>query len=215
MHHTDYIPALGLRALTPFYDPVLRWLFREEYFKQHLIAAAATRPGQRVLDLGCGTGTLMVMLKQAQPHAAVTGIDGDTDVLAIARAKTAQAGLSLSFSQALASALPYPDGAFDRVLSSLVFHHLSSSAKEAALREVYRVLHPDGELHILDFGAPYTRLGRLATPLLRHLEQLADNLDGLIPTMMKGAGFAHVTVTHQETIGAVATLTCLSARKMR
>ena len=212
-HDPGYIPALGLRALTPLYDPVLRWLFREDHLKQRLIAAASIQPGHHVLDLGCGTATLMLMLKQAQPHLALTGVDGDADVLAIARTKAANAALSVSFSQALVSELPYPEETFDRVVSSLVFHHLSSSTKRAALREIHRVLCMNGELHLLDFGAPYTYLSTLAAPLLRHLEQVADNLDGLIPLMAREAGFTDVTVTHQETIGAIATVTFLSARK--
>ena len=211
--HTEYIPALGLRALTPIYDSVLRRLFREAYIKQQLIAAAGIQPGQHILDLGCGTGTLMLMLKQGQPHSMVTGVDGDVAVLGMARTKAAHTAHSVSFSQAFVSDLPYPDRTFDRVLSSLVFHHLSASAKRVALREIYRVLRVDGELHLLDFGAPHTHLGRLAAPLLRHLEQVADNLDGLIPIMVREAGFAEVTVTNQETVMVVATVTWLRARK--
>ena len=146
--HDRYIPALGLRALTPLYDPVLRRIFRDEQFKRTFIARANIQPGQRVLDLGCGTGTLLLLITQAQPHAVVTGADGDVEVLAIARTKAATAGGVVSFGQALASHLPYPDGAFDRVLSSLVFHHLPPAGKRAALREAHRVLRVGGELHI-------------------------------------------------------------------
>lgn len=212
-HRSEYIPALGLRVLTPLYDPVLRWLFREDELKQHLIAAAGLAPGQHVLDLGCGTGTLMVMIKSVQPLVALTGLDGDADVLTIARAKVAGAGLDISFSQALASNLPYPDNTFDRVLSSLVFHHLSSEVKRAALSEAHRVLRPGGELHILDFGAPGTVLGKVAAPVIRRLEQAADNIDGLLPAMTSEAGFSDVQVIHQEAMLAVATVAHVRARK--
>jgi ubiquinone/menaquinone biosynthesis C-methylase UbiE len=212
-HRSEYIPALGLRAFTPLYDPVLRWFFREDELKQQLIAAAALAPGQHVLDLGCGTGTLIVMIKQVQPLVTLTGLDGDADVLAIARTKVAGAGLDISFSQALASSLPYPDDTFDRVLSSLVFHHLSSKVKRAAFSEIYRVLRPGGELHILDFGAPDTKLGKVTAPIIRHLEQAADNIDGLLPAMASEAGFGHVELIQQETVLAVATVAHLRARK--
>jgi ubiquinone/menaquinone biosynthesis C-methylase UbiE len=208
-----YIPALGLRALTPLYDPVLRQIFRDEQFKRTFIARANIQPGQRVLDLGCGTGTLMLLIKQAQPHVVVTGSDGDVEVLAIARAKAAAAGEAVSFGQALASHLPYPDGTFDRVLSSLVFHHLPPAVKRAALREAHRVLGTGGELHILDVGEPHTALGKLLAPAIRHAEQARENVDGLIPTMARAAGFVDVTVIHQETFVAVATLAHVRARK--
>jgi ubiquinone/menaquinone biosynthesis C-methylase UbiE len=212
-HPSEYIPALGLRVLTPLYDPVLRWFFHEVELKQQLIAAAGLAPGQRILDLGCGTGTLMLMIKRAQSLARVTGLDGDAEVLAIAGAKADHARLDVSLTQAFASALPYPDGTFDRVLSSLVFHHLSSQAKRAALREVYRVLRPNGELHILDFGAPSTALGALVAPIIRRLEQAADNIDGQLPTMTREAGFGDVQMIHQETVLAVATVAHVRARK--
>lgn len=211
--HDHYVPALGLRALTPLYDPVLRRIFRDERFKRTFIARANIQPGQRVLDLGCGTGTLMLLIKHAQPHAVVTGADGDVEVLTIARAKAATANGKVSFGQALASHLPYPDGTFDRVLSSLVFHHLPPAVKRAALSEAHRVLRVGGELHILDVGAPHTVLGKFLAPAIRHAEQARENVDGLIPTMARAAGFVDVTVLHQETFVAVATLAHVRARK--
>ena len=72
-----YIPALGFAWLTSFYDPVVRWTTREATFKTLLVEQADIRAGHRVLDLGCGTGTLTMMLKRRQPAAAIVGIDGD------------------------------------------------------------------------------------------------------------------------------------------
>jgi precorrin-6B methylase 2 len=72
-----YIPALSWKVLTPFYDTFFKLTMQEESFKRRLIEQAQIRPGQRVLDLGCGTGTLTVMVKQAQPNSEVTGLDGD------------------------------------------------------------------------------------------------------------------------------------------
>lgn len=87
-----YIPALGHAWLTGLYDPVLRFTMREATFKSQLVAQADVHPGHRVLDLGCGTGTLTVQIKQSQPDAEVFGLDGDADVLRRAAAKRERAG---------------------------------------------------------------------------------------------------------------------------
>src|SRR3989442_15958225 len=102
-----YVPALGLRVLTQLYDPVLRWTIREETFKSALVAQAAIAPGMRVLDLGAGTGTLTLMLQRSAPSAEVVGLDGDPEVLRIARAKATAARAAIHFDDAMASALPY------------------------------------------------------------------------------------------------------------
>ncbi|MEW6405163.1 MAG: methyltransferase domain-containing protein, partial [Chloroflexota bacterium] len=110
---TRYIPALHFRWLTPLYDPLLKWVMREETFKRKLIQQANIQPNMKVLDLGCGTGTLTLMLKQAQPQAEVIGIDGDSQVLDIARAKSR--GTNIQWDEGLATSPPYPDSSFDRV----------------------------------------------------------------------------------------------------
>ena len=139
MNNHAYIPALGHRRLTPFYDPILRWIFREDVFKRRLVELVALQPGQRVLDLGCGTATLTIMLKQAQPAAEVVGLDGDPEVLAIGRAKAAQAGVALTLEHGLAMTLPYPDASFDLVVTSLMLHHLETADKQRALAEAGRI----------------------------------------------------------------------------
>ena len=190
----EYIPALGLRVLTPLYDPVLRWLLREEGFKQRLIAGARLAPGDRVLDLGCGTGTLAVMLKRAHPDVHAAGLDADAQVLAIARAKAARANVQLTLVEGLADALPLPSNTFDRVVSSLVLHHLTTEQKRTALQEVERVLRPGGEVHIVDFGPPHSRSAALIATAIRQFEHAADNIAGAIPEMLRAAGFVEVLV---------------------
>jgi ubiquinone/menaquinone biosynthesis C-methylase UbiE len=90
------------------------------------------------------------MAKQREPQAEVIGLDGDPKVPAIARQKAAGAGLRIRFDHGLATALPYDAGTFDRVLASLMLHHLSPEEKRLALHEVWRVLRSGGEFHILD-----------------------------------------------------------------
>ena len=190
-----YIPALGLRALTPLYDPLLRWVMREETFKRRLIAQANLTAGLRVLDLGCGTGTLTVRAKQTQPDADLVGLDPDPTVLARARSKSTRAGVAITWDEGWATSLPYLDRSFDRVLSSLVLHHLKRLDKQAAFREVWRVLRPGGEFHIVDFGPPRTLPMRIIAAILRPLEEAGDHFDGLLPGQIEAAGFRQVTET--------------------
>jgi len=86
----EYIPALSFRILTPFYDFIQRWIVRDVRYKSRLIEQANIQAGQHVMDLGCGTGTLAIMAKQAQPKAEVMGLDADPDMLKVARLKSAQ-----------------------------------------------------------------------------------------------------------------------------
>jgi ubiquinone/menaquinone biosynthesis C-methylase UbiE len=164
----------------------------QKQFKHDLITRAGIASGQRVLDLGAGTGTLAIMLKQSKPAALVTGLDSDAGILAIAREKAARAGADIRLDLGHAAALPYPDASFDRVLSSLVMSLLSRTDKQQAVREAYRVLRSGGELHSGDFGPPHTRWGRLVAPLLRRFDRVADNLHGLLPALLREAGFEHV-----------------------
>ena len=197
MSEKRYIPALSFRWLTPLYDPLLKWIMREETFKRRLTSQANIQPGMTVLDLGCGTGTLTLMIKRAHPNAHVTGLDGDPQVLDIARDKSR--GVNIQWDEGLASSLPYPDSVFDRVVTSLVIHHLVTDDKRLAFKEVYRVLKPHGELHLVDFGPPHSSLTRLIRKFMRGFEEADDNLDGLIPRFIKEAGFGSVNETEHFT----------------
>jgi len=190
-----YIPALGRDWLTPLYDPLQRWVMREDQFKRHLIRQAQIQPGHRVLDLGCGTGTLTILVKQTHPQSEVVGLDGDLKVMAIARTKATKAGVDIAFDHGMAFQMPYPDHSLDRVLSSLVLHHLATENKQRALREVFRVLRPGGELHVVDFGKPNTVWARFISRFMQRFEETADNFRGLLPAMFRQAGLDQVGET--------------------
>jgi ubiquinone/menaquinone biosynthesis C-methylase UbiE len=167
----------------------------ESKFKNRLVEQAGIKAGHRILDLGCGTGTLTILIKKTHPDTEVVGLDGDPKILNIARAKAAKAGVELTFNNAMAFELPYPDASFDRVVSSLVFHHLTRENKVRALEEVFRVLKPYGELHVADWGKPQNLLMRVASLPLRMfdgLETTHDNVKGLLPEMFRKAGFEEV-----------------------
>src|SRR5574341_1147234 len=102
----EYIPALGIRALTPFYDLIQRWIVRDTRFKSRLIDQAGIQAGHRVLDLGCGTGTLAIMVKRAQPDAEVVGLDADPQMLKVALAKAIRENTAVKFDRGMAYNLP-------------------------------------------------------------------------------------------------------------
>ena len=205
-------PALLLDWLTPVYDLFVRLLLDEKRVKRDLIARANLAPGLRVLDVGAGTGTLAIQVKQAQPAAVVTGLDGDPKVLGIAREKTTRAAVDVAFDLGDAVALPYPDGAFDRVLSSLVFSLLSGEQKRRVLREADRVLAADGELYLADFGPPHTFWGWLLARRMRRFEPIRDNLDCRLPGMLRDAGLEDVVEAARYST-VLGTISILSGRK--
>jgi ubiquinone/menaquinone biosynthesis C-methylase UbiE len=197
----SYIPALRYESLTRFYDPVLRATLKEDRFKRMLVEQAALRPGHRVLDVGCGTATLTILLKQACVDAEVTGLDGDAKALALARTKIEAAGLDIALKQGLGSEAPFPPASFDRIVSSLVFHHLTTEEKRRTLKRVRELLKSGGEVHIADWGKaqnPAMRVAFLAIQLLDGFSTTTDNVRGLLPTLMTDAGFRAVEETHRE-----------------
>jgi ubiquinone/menaquinone biosynthesis C-methylase UbiE len=206
---SEYVPALGFHWLTTYYDAVVGTTTRERSFKRALIKQAGFEPGQRVLDLACGTGRLAIWIKQHQPQADVTGVDGDPAILSLASRKALKADVSLNFEQALSDNLPYPDAHFDRVVSSLFFHHLSWEYKERTARELFRVLKPGGEMHVADWGSATNILMRglfIFIQLLDGFKNTQDNVSGKLITLFEQAGFFEVKLrrTFSTVFGTIA-----------
>lgn len=192
---SQYVPALGYHWLTPYYDAVVGTTTRERSFKQALITQANVEPNHQVLDLATGTGTLAVWIKQRNPQANVTGVDGDPAILSLASSKSQKAGVTVHFDRALSYNLPYPDGSFDRVFSSLFFHHLTWENKERTALELFRVLKPEGELHVADWGRADNLLMRglfVAIQLLDGFQNTQDNVSGKLIELFENAGFEDV-----------------------
>jgi len=187
-----YLAALRYPALTPWLDLVIRMLFQEQRAKSRLVEWVALRPGWRALDVGCGTGTLAVLLKRSEPSAEVIGIDGDPTVLGKARSKAAAANLDVRFDVGMAQSLPYPDNSFDTVTSTLMLHHLRPADKASAIREASRVLRPGGAYHVLEFTRPHGRLQFALAKVGELLEYTEDGVRGRLPEMFREASFATV-----------------------
>nr|MDT0659298.1 methyltransferase domain-containing protein [Micromonospora sp. DSM 115978] len=152
LRHTpdgDYLPGIGLHWLMPLYDPLSRLLGAGRLHRD-LLDHADVRPGQRVLEIGCGTGNLLTELARRTPGIDAVGIDPDPGALRRARRKAAKAGLAIGYQRAFAGDLPFADADIDVVLSSLMLHHLDDPGRARALGEVRRVLRPGGRLHVLD-----------------------------------------------------------------
>jgi ubiquinone/menaquinone biosynthesis C-methylase UbiE len=208
-----YVPAAGRRAFTRLYDPVVALTMREQTFRGRLLAQVldGLEPGAPVVDVGCGTGTLAIALAAA--GAAVTGVDGDPEVLALAHAKPGAA--AVQWRKGAATALPLAGASADRVVMSLVLHHLVGDAKPAALAETRRVLRPGGRLHVADWGRPRGALPRAGAWALQRIDEpegLREHLEGRLPAVVAEAGLADVML-HARLRTAWGTLELLSARR--
>lgn len=189
---SDFTPAMAYSALTPVYDVTLEVLGFGRSFKAAVAQLADVTPGEALLDLGCGTGTLLQALIARQPAATFTGIDPDPQVLSVARRRLAHSPRPVELVEGYAQDLPFPDESFDVVISTLIFHHMPDPVKVSALHEVRRVVSSKGRFLLVNFGAPPSLLAR---PLLAigsffdGRENIRANLAGELPGMLTAAGF--------------------------
>jgi ubiquinone/menaquinone biosynthesis C-methylase UbiE len=192
----DYMPAAGRDAFLPGYD-LLSLLGGFNRVHERLIDQADLAEGYSILEIGCGTGNLAIRAKKSHPAVSVTG--SDPDPLALKRAHRKAARLSgIRFERGYAQRLPYADGEFDRVLSSMMLHHLDGDAKTAAAAEAFRVLRPGGRLHLVDMGGDMTAHDGLSARLVRHSPHAAGNLGDAIPRLLGAAGFECTEVATQR-----------------
>jgi len=192
---SKYIYALHYEWLTFLYDPLVRVATKEFTFKKALRLQAEIQPDQKILDLGCGTGTLSLILKETSPQAIIIGGDGDKKILKMAKAKATQAKRELYWHCALAYELPYAEATFNHVFSSFLFHHLTRENKLRTLREIWRVLKPGGGLHLAAWGRPSNWLMRLTFLLIQILDSFqttGDNVRGLLSSYLQEAGFVEI-----------------------
>ena len=189
---SNFIPALKYDVLTKYYDVVVEYTTSEKLFKSDIVAHLKPNKGDKLLDLGCGTGTLATMIKGAYPGIEITGLDADEKALHIAKQKSNDQNLTINFERANATKLPFPSCSFDSVVSSLFFHHLLPEQKKKVLLEVQRVLKPEGVFYLADWGVPKNlkeKIGYFLVQLLDGFKTTNDNKRGLIPVFCSEAGF--------------------------
>ena len=157
--------------------------------RQRTATLARMQPGEAVLDVGCGTGTLaMEVARRVGRAGRVAGVDPGTEQIARARAKAARRHVPIEFQIGVIEQLPFPDQTFDVVLSTLMMHHLPASLKRQGLAEIARVLKPGGRLVIADFKRKQERTGQAA-----HFHAGGSSMQDLA-ALVKEAGFEHLEI---------------------
>ncbi|MGY1822622.1 class I SAM-dependent methyltransferase [Geodermatophilus sp. SYSU D00079] len=189
----EYLPGMGRAWLLPLYDPMTR-LLGVRAVHRRLLDQAALCPGQTVLEIGCGTGNLLLEAKTTQPAATVVGLDPDLAALARAQRKATRRGLAVQLDRGHAEELPYADGSVDVVLSSFMLHHVPADEQETAVGEVVRVLRPGGALHLVDAdGHDHDHRGH------EHQHGPGRHHVGAgLPDLLRRAGFAEVAETGSD-----------------
>ena len=197
MYDRSFVPALGDHRLTPFYDATVSLMTCERTWRRAFVKQIAPEPRDVILDVGCGTGTLAVMLKLACPSASVYGTDPDPEVLTRAELKARDAGVLVHLAQGFAEGTASVAAANrpNKVVSSLVLHQIPLGGKCATLASAFAALRSGGELHVADYGEQKSPLMRLAFRQVQALDGVSNtqpNADGILPQLMSEAGFVGV-----------------------
>lgn len=197
MNNTKYIPALRFKWLTPLYDFFIRLTMPELSIKKSLINFSFLTDGDRVLDFGCGTATLTIMAKEHRSTIKITGIDIDKAILDKATEKINQKKLDIQVIAYNGETLPFEDNSFDRIISCLVFHHLTTVSKQKILAELFRITKNNGQLFIADFGRSDSWYQRLLFNIIRGLDGYTStnaNAKGLMLPLIADAGFSNPSI---------------------
>lgn len=180
------------------YDPVIEGLSfgRERRFREKTLEWMDFSPCDRILDVGCGTGSLTLLVaERLEPPGEAVGVDAAPKMIAIARRKAAEKKLPARFVTGVAERLDFADASFDLVVNSMFTHHIDTELKQRAFAEMFRVLRPGGRLVTADVDRPTSLFGWLAGWGARWLlvqKELVDNLRGDLPVLMEQAGFVRV-----------------------
>lgn len=195
MADIKFIPALGYDFLSEYYDFTIRLTMPEKKFGKKLMDWVNPLSGERILEFGFGTAQNIILLKQKNKDASVQGVDIDPKIKSIAEHKLQKRGMSVPLHLYDGNKLPFADNSFDKVFSSLVFHQLDRETKLHCLKELHRVLKPNGKMIIGDWGrakSSWMRFSFYAVQLLDGFKTTSDNVNGLMPQFISQAGFHQV-----------------------
>ncbi|WP_431470162.1 class I SAM-dependent methyltransferase [Sphingosinithalassobacter sp. LHW66-3] len=170
MDPTNFTPALGRPKLTGAYDLAIRLLTREMTWRSALLDQLAPSGDDVILDVGCGTGTFALLIKEAVPNARVVGLDPDPAVLEIAAGKASAAGIEIDWRQAFAHEADRYGDPFTKIVSSLVFHQVPMEEKRRGIAAMVGAVRSGGEVHIADYARQRSRLMRALFGLVQRLD---------------------------------------------
>ena len=195
MSTTKFIPALGYDFLSDYYDLAIKITMPEKKFRNRLVDFVNPKEDEKILEFGFGTAQNIIILKQRFPDSYVQGVDIDPKIKSIAEYKLNKAGIHAPLFLYDGNKLPFEDKSFDKVYSSLVFHQLDSVTKLKCLLEINRILKPEGELIIGDWGKAKTKWMRFSFYLVQLLDGFKttnDNVNGLMIKYISDARFKNV-----------------------
>ncbi len=195
----EFIPALGYNWLTSFYDLTIKLTMPEKKFRTLLIDELDPQNDETILEFGYGTGQNIILAHQRNKKTELKGVDIDPKVKTIAEHKITKLGLDIDLDLYDGFNFPYANNTFDKVFSSLVFHQLDQNTKLSSLKEIYRVLKPNGKLIIGDWGKPKSKMMRFAFYFVQIFDGFKitdDSVKGLLPKFIGQTGFRNVTETN-------------------
>jgi ubiquinone/menaquinone biosynthesis C-methylase UbiE len=191
-----HTPPLGFAALTPFYDCAIAGLTRETLWRARLVGHLDPKPGETILDVGSGTGSLALAVTAVEPRCLFRGIDPDAAAVGIARQKAGLSGSSATFEVGYLGDRPADCEPVDTLVCSLVFHQVPLAEKRRLLAAMRDWLRPGGQLFVGDYGLQPTLamrlLFRLTVQLLDGKADTQPNADGALPGLIAKAGFVRL-----------------------
>jgi ubiquinone/menaquinone biosynthesis C-methylase UbiE len=199
--------GFSLNGLSRYYDLVSP--AERSRFRRKQIELSGIRPGDAVLDVGCGTGSLALLAGIAVGGSGkAAGIDISANMIQVARSKAERAGLDIDFRVASVDNLPYPEASFDVVTSTMMFHHLPVPVKAKGLEEIHRVLNAKGRFFLCDFLTPHPLAVPLVVLLFLWMPSIRYQIFGKLPGLIRERGF-----TAPEPVKRGAFLTCCRIAK--
>lgn len=204
----EFTPALGRAGPTAAYDRTIRFWTREGRWRPMLVDQIDPQPGERILDVGCGTGSLAILLKSREPRCEVVGLDPDAEALDIARSKAIRLGLEIGFAQGFArEARDVCGTGFDKVVSSLLFHQVPPVEKRAGIKAMAAAARAAGEIHIADYAEQPDWFMRRLFGIVQRVdgyENTQANADGALTHLLEETfdGVIRATVVRTPT-GAI------------